>query len=339
METKFLSANNDSIELACQLLQQGEVVALPTETVYGLAADCRNSEAIKKIFRAKNRPCDNPLIVHIADLEMLNGIVNNIPDDAKILSDNFWPGPLTIIMQKGEEVCNETSAGLDSVGVRMPSHPIAREIIRRSGVPFSAPSANLSGKPSPTNAKDVYLDMNGRIPLIIDGGECDAGIESTVISVLTETPTILRPGIITQEMIEKVLNKKVLVASAVTEGIKQNEQVLSPGMKYKHYAPKADVTILKGSLKQFISYVSSHNTKDTCILCFEGEENLFDMPAITFGRENDATSQAKNLFSALRKIDQTNAKIVFARCPKTSGISLAVYNRLIRSAGFKIIEL
>lgn len=339
METKLLKPTDEAIDLACELIKNGEVVAVPTETVYGLAGDSTNSSAIKKIFEAKGRPADNPLIVHIADMEMLNGIVKIIPEDAKILAENFWPGPLTIIMPRGSLVCDENCAGLDSVGVRMPSNPIAREIIKRSKTPFSAPSANLSGKPSPTTAEDVFEDMNGRIPLIIDGGECQAGLESTVISVLSETPTILRPGIITKEMISSVLNKEVIVAKAVTAGVKKDEQVLSPGMKYKHYAPNAQVVILNGSIDKFVAYVNEHKTKNTYVLCFENESQLFDVPAITFGLENDANSQAKKLFSALRKLDNTNAEIVFARCPETTGVALAVYNRLIRSAGFQIINL
>lgn len=339
METKLLKPTDEAIDLACELIKNGEVVAVPTETVYGLAGDSTNSSAIKKIFEAKGRPADNPLIVHIADMEMLNGIVKIIPEDAKILAENFWPGPLTIIMPRGSLVCNENCAGLDSVGVRMPSNPIAREIIKRSKTPFSAPSANLSGKPSPTTAEDVFEDMNGRIPLIIDGGECQAGLESTVISVLSETPTILRPGIITKEMISSVLNKEVIVAKAVTAGVKKDEQVLSPGMKYKHYAPNAQVVILNGSIDKFVAYVNAHKTKNTYVLCFENESQLFDIPTITFGLENDANSQAKKLFSALRKLDNTNAEIVFARCPETTGVALAVYNRLIRSAGFQIINL
>ena len=339
MKTKLLPPTDKSIALACDLLRKGEVVAIPTETVYGLAGDCKNSDAIKKIFEAKGRPADNPLIVHIADMEMLNGLVHEIPEDAKILAENFWPGPLTIIMQKGQNVCNENCAGLDSVGIRMPSNPIAQTIIKKSGIPFSAPSANLSGKPSPTTAQDVLEDMNGRIPLIIDGGECQAGLESTVISVLNNTPIILRPGVITKEMISKVLNKEVSVAKAVTQGVKSDEQVLSPGMKYKHYAPKAQVVILNGSIEKFANYVNSHKTDKTYVLCFDNEEDMFDVPVVTFGLEHDANSQAKKLFSALRKLDSTVAEIVFARCPETTGVSLAVYNRLIRSAGFQIIDL
>ena len=242
-------------------------------------------------------------------------------------------------MPKGKAVCEETSAGLNSVGVRMPNNEIALEIIEKSGIPFSAPSANLSGKPSPTNAKDVFDDMNGRIPLIIDGGESQAGVESTVVSVLGDNPIILRPGVITKEMMEDVLNKPVFIAKEVLEGVKKEDKVLSPGMKYKHYSPNADVTLINSTIENFINYVETNKKENTFVLCFDGEESLFSVNAISYGKENDAISQAHNLFSALRQLDKKNAKIVFARCPKTSGVSLAVYNRLIRSAGFKVIEL
>ena len=339
METKILKPSDESINLACKLIKSGEVVAVPTETVYGLAGDCANPNAIKKIFEAKGRPADNPLIVHVSNMEMLNNIVAEIPEDAKKLADAFWPGPLTIIMKKGFAVCNESCAGLDSVGVRMPANPIARKIIERSNTPFSAPSANISGKPSPTNAQDVFEDMNGKIPLVIDGGMCEAGVESTVVSVFNDTPIILRPGVITKEQMENVLNKTVAVASGVTEGINENEKVLSPGMKYKHYSPLADVVIVKGSIENFSNFVKQHKTENTFVLCFDGEENLFDVPAISYGKQNDANSQAHNLFSKLRQLDKMGAKKVFARCPEWSGVGLAVYNRLIRSAGFNIIEL
>lgn len=339
METKLLKPNEESINLACKLLKKGEVVAVPTETVYGLAGDATNGSAIKKIFEAKGRPADNPLIVHIASLDMLDGIVSEFNADAQKLAENFWPGPLTIIMPKGNKVCKETSAGLDSVGVRMPANEIAREIISRSGVPFSAPSANLSGKPSPTTASDVYADMNGKIPLIIDGGESDAGVESTVISVLEDTPIILRPGIVTKEDIEKVLNKEVKVAKEVTEGVKADSIVRSPGMKYKHYAPNAKVTIVKGSLENFVKFVELNKKENTLVMCFDGEEKLMPISAISYGNINDPKSQAHNLFAVLRELDKENAKQVFVRCPETTGISLAVYNRLIRSAGFNIIEV
>lgn len=339
METKLLKPDEKSLKLACELLQSGEVVGVPTETVYGLAGDCRNSEAIRKIFEAKGRPQDNPLIVHISNMKMLDGLVSSVPEDAKKLAEAFWPGPLTIIMPKGDLVCSETCAGLDSVGVRMPSNPVAHEIIEKSQIPFAAPSANISGKPSPTNAEDVFADMNGKIPLIIDGGESDAGVESTVVSVLEDTPIILRPGVVTKEMMEKVLNKNVKIAKEVTEGVKNDQKVRSPGMKYKHYAPNAEVIILSGNIEKFAKYVKKNETDDTAILCFEGEEKFFDKVVVTYGKIDDASSQAHSLFSALRKIDKLGAKKVYARCPEMTGVSLAVYNRLIRSAGFKIIEL
>ena len=339
MKTQLLKPTKEAIALACKLLQNGEVVAVPTETVYGLAGDCKNPDAVKKIFEAKGRPQDNPLIVHISNMKMLDGIVSKVPDDAKILAKHFWPGPLTMIMPKGEALCPETCAGLDSVGVRMPSHPVAREIIEKSGIPFSAPSANLSGKPSPTNAQDVFADMNGRIPLIIDGGESDAGVESTVLSLLQDTPVILRPGVVTKEQIEAVLHKHVEVAKAITQEVGKDEKVLSPGMKYKHYSPNAKVIILRGTFENFKKYVENHLEYGVFAMCFDGEEDLLGAPAISYGKKDDPNSQAHSLFTVLRKMDKLGAKIVYARCPEISGVSLAVYNRLIRSAGFDIIDV
>ena len=340
METKLLKANEESIDLAIKLLKQGEVVGVPTETVYGLAGDCSNPSAIKKIFEAKGRPMDNPLIVHISNLKMLKGIVSQISTDAKTLAHHFWPGPLTIIMPKGDKVCSESCAGLDSVGVRMPENEIARRIIEKSNVAFSAPSANLSGKPSPTNAQDVFNDMKGRIPLIIDGGECINGVESTVISILNDTPIILRPGVITKEDIENVLHKPVSIAKGVTELVDDNKKVLSPGMKYKHYSPNAKIVIVKSSLEKFVKFVNSkQNENGIFAMCFDGEEKNLKIKFVTYGKLEDEKAQAHNLFSCLRHFDELGAKIVYTRCPKKEGISLAVYNRLIRSAGFDIIEL
>lgn len=338
METKLLKADEKSIHLASELLKKGEVVAVPTETVYGLAGSAIDSSAIKKIFKAKGRPADNPLIVHISSLDMLDGIVSEFNDDARKLANAFWPGALTIIMPKGNRVCDETSAGLDSVGVRMPANEIARRIITESGIPFSAPSANISGKPSPTTAQDVFDDMNGKIPLIIDGGMCDAGVESTVISVLESTPIILRPGIITKEDIEHVLNKEVLVAKEVVVGVQEDSIVRSPGMKYKHYAPNANVVIVKGELSRFIKFVEKNQSGKTFVMCFDGEEDLMPVPAVSYGENGDAKMQAHNIFAVLRNLDKMQAQNIFIRCPDASGVGLAVYNRLIRSAGFRIVE-
>ena len=238
MKTEILPAEAEGIAKAADLLRNGELVALPTETVYGIAADARNGEAVAKIFVAKGRPQDNPLIVHVTGPEMLHGLVSEVPERAQLLMAAFCPGPLTIIMPRGPEVAAECCAGLDTVGIRMPSHPVARAVIEQSGCAFAAPSANLSGKPSPTNAQDVFTDMDGRLPLILDGGECDVGVESTVISVVGEKPTLFRPGHITLEDLERALGEEVEVSKAILEKLPEGAVVRSPGMKYKHYAPK-----------------------------------------------------------------------------------------------------
>ena len=221
MKTQVLPVTEESIALAADLLRQGELVALPTETVYGIAADARNGEAVHKIFAAKGRPQDNPLIVHIYGMEMLKGIVSQVPERARKLAEAFWPGPLTMVMPRGPEVSDVTCAGLDTVGVRMPSHPVVQAVIRASGVAFAAPSANLSGKPSPTNAQDTLADMDGRLPLILDGGESAVGVESTVISVVGPQPMLLRPGYITKEQMGAVLGEEVLVSPAILEKLKE----------------------------------------------------------------------------------------------------------------------
>lgn len=339
MITKLLKSNDESIDLACNLIKNGKIFAMPTETVYGLAADATNQIAVENIFKAKGRPSDNPLIVHISNFEMLKKLVLTINDDAKKLADAFWPGPLTIIMPKSNFVCNAVSTGLDSIGVRMPKNKTALTIIEKSNTPLAAPSANLSGKPSPTTAQDVFDDMNGKIPLIIDDGDCQAGIESTVISVLSDTPIILRPGIITKEQIEQVLNKEITLAKEITNEVSSNDKVLSPGMKYKHYSPNAEVILIKSSLENFVKYISNNKTENCFAMCFSNEEQFMPLPAVSYGNIDNEKEQAHNIFKILRELDKKNAKTIFVRCPNTTGISLAIYNRLIRSAGFKIIEL
>ena len=298
INTEVRPADAEGIARAAELLRQGELVALPTETVYGIAADARNGEAVSKIFVAKGRPQDNPLIVHVTGPEMLHGLVSEVPERAQLLMAAFCPGPLTIIMPRGPEVAAECCAGLDTVGIRMPSHPVVQAIIRQSGCAFAAPSANLSGKPSPTNAQDVFTDMDGRLPLILDGGECAVGVESTVISV-----------------------------------------VGSPGMKYKHYAPKADVTLLEGSFEQFKAYVDAHADQNPSCLCFTGEAEKLGVPCVEYGREGDGADQAKHIFRSLRALDEQGDSVVYARCPRKDGLSMAVYNRLIRAAAFRVIKL
>ncbi len=337
MVTEIIDISTDeknALEQAARIIRAGSVVAIPTETVYGLAANALDGEAVKKIYKAKGRPSDNPLIVHISDIEELDDLVAEVPEKVRIMAEKFWPGPLTMIMKKSNIIPNETSGGLDTVAVRMPKSEYARKIIKASERPLAAPSANLSGSPSPTNAKYVFDDMNGRIPLIIDGGACEIGVESTVITFACEVPTILRPGGVTYEQISDLIGE-VKIADAVLNELKDGEQAESPGMKYKHYAPKADITIVKGSLDEFCDFVKD---KDCFVLCFEGEEHFF-AKAVTYGKADDGLSEANRLFDALRELDEKGAKTVYARCPKISGIGLAVYNRLIRSAGFKIKEL
>lgn len=339
MKTQVLPVDENSIRLAAELLRQGGLVALPTETVYGIAADARNGEAVKKIFEAKGRPQDNPLIVHIAGMDMLNGIVAQVPERAVRLAQAFWPGPLTMVLPKGSEVSEVTCAGLDTVGVRMPSHPVVQQVIRASGVAFAAPSANLSGKPSPTNAQDTLADMDGRLPLILDGGECSVGVESTVVTLVGEHPMLLRPGYVTREQMEAVLGEEVLVSPAILEKLREGEIARSPGMKYKHYAPKAQVTIVKGDFERYCAYLRDHTAPGVWALCFDGEGQKLPTPCIEYGKEGDGAAQAHRLFTALRELDKQGARVVYARCPASEGVSMAVYNRLIRAAAFRVVEV
>ena len=339
IKTVLRPADEAGIDQAAQLLRRGEIFALPTETVYGIAADARQGAAVRKIFEAKGRPQDNPLIVHVAGPEMLPGLVAEVPERAQLLISAFCPGPLTIIMPRGPEVAEECCAGLDTVGIRMPSHPVAREVIRRSGCAFAAPSANLSGRPSPTNAQDVLADMDGRLPLILDGGECAVGVESTVVSVVGPKPTLFRPGHITLEDLERALGEEVEVSAAILEKLPEGAVVRSPGMKYKHYAPKADITILDGSFEQFRAYVQAHADQNPSCLCFTGEASQLGVPCVEYGREGDGADQAKHLFRSLRALDEQGDGVVYARCPGRDGLSMAVYNRLVRAAAFRVVQL
>lgn len=334
METKILSTSEYDIALAGEIIARGGLVAFPTETVYGLGADALNDEAVKSIYIAKGRPSDNPLIVHIAEKDDIKPLVKEVTPKAQALIDKFFPAPLTIILPKSEKVGDVVSGGLDTVAVRMPENETARALIKAAGCPIAAPSANTSGLPSPTKAKYVIDDMSGKIDAIIDGGDCAFGVESTVITLATDTPTILRPGAVTKEMLEAVIGK-VDVAKAVLEGMQNDEVAASPGMKYKHYAPKAKIIIVNADKDGYEKFV---NTKQACFaLCFE-DDNV-TIPKVTFGKENDDLSQAKELFDALRQLDEMGAKKVYARIPHTTGVGMAVYNRLIRAAAFSIIDL
>lgn len=335
---KVESENDIGVQKAAELLKKGEVVAIPTETVYGLAANAFDEKAVEKIFVAKGRPSDNPLIVHISELSQWARLVEEIPENALALAKAFWPGPLTIILKKSSLIPLRTSGGLDTVGIRMPLHPTARAIISAAGVPLAAPSANNSGKPSTTTAEHCLHDLDGKIPLIIDSGECSVGVESTVITLVPQVPRVLRPGGISVEMLAQVLGE-VQVDDAVLNKLADGAVAASPGMKYKHYSPNAKVSIVKGSFEKFKDFVEAKGEKNVLALVFEGEGKRLSVPFIEYGKENDGASQARKIFSALRRVDETGAELVFARFPEKDGVGLAVFNRLIRAAAFNIIEL
>lgn len=326
------------IEESAEILRRGGLVAIPTETVYGLAANALDGGAVKKIFKAKGRPQDNPLIVHISSFDEIYPLVKEVPKEAFALAEKYWPGPLTMIMPKSDLIPDEVSAGLSTVAIRMPSHPIARAIIKAAGVPLAAPSANSSGLPSPTKASHVFDDMNGKIDAIVDSGECGVGVESTVITLATKPPRLLRPGGITPEQLTAVLGK-IDIDNAVTHKLAEGAVASSPGMKYKHYSPKAQVYIIKGPFPSYRCFTDYEKKDGDMAVCFDGEEKLLGIDAVSYGAENDSKTQAHRLFDLLRNADKVGAKRVFVRYPKTDGVGLAVYNRLIRAAAFRIINV
>lgn len=334
--TKILADDAQGISVAAELLLGGEVVGIPTETVYGLAADATNEEAVKNIFLAKGRPQDNPLIVHIADISMLESYAETIPQAAKKLAEKFWPGPLTMVLKKKPVIPSVTSAGLDTVGIRLPSHPTARAVIRACGKPLAAPSANLSGSPSPTTAQHVFDDMNGRIPAILDGGECEVGVESTVISFEGEVVRLLRPGFVSVDDL-KAAGVEVVVDKGILHQIDSTDKVLSPGMKYRHYSPKARVVLVESNLEQFISYISRQNSENTYSMIFDSDKQTFPYNYLTYG--DTSREQAHEIFDKLREFDKLGAQTVYVRSPEKDGIGLAVYNRLLRAAGFEVVKL
>lgn len=336
-DTRILSADDVSIDEAAKLLKSGEVVGMPTETVYGLGANALDENAVRKIFAAKGRPADNPLIVHISRFDMIKPLVSQIPDLAYKCAEQFWAGPLTMIMPKSDIIPDVTSGGLDTVGIRMPSHKTARAIIDKCGFPIAAPSANLSGSPSPTTAGHVFNDMNGRIPVIVDGGFSAVGVESTVISFENDAIRVLRPGFISAEELKEI-TPNVIIDKGVTAKLEQGAIARSPGMKYKHYAPKADITIIDGSLEAFRAYVKNHSDSETVCMTFADTDcDGLNVKTICYGESDE--QQAHLLFDTLRELDNIGAKKVFARCPRKSGVGLAVYNRLLRAAAFQVVSL
>ena len=336
MDTLFLPPSRQSMSIAVDVIKSGGVVAAPTETVYGLFADATSSRACEKIFIAKGRPQDNPLIVHISDMDMLYNTARVVPEDAVKLADAFWPGPLTIILKKKDIIPDTVSAGLDTVGLRMPSNPVILELISKSSLPLAGPSANLRGRPSPTDGETVLRAMEGRIPLILNGGDCKFGVESTVISLAEDTPVLFRPGYITKSRIETVLGREVILVRGISEEIAQEEKVLSPGLKHKHYAPKANVTIVNSSFEKFKELVEKENAT---ALCFDEYARAIRGKTVSYGSEKDSREQAAKLFRALRTLDEIGADKVYAMMPDNTGVGLAVYNRLLRAAAFRVVNL
>lgn len=337
MKTEILSPTPGALARAGELLRAGEVVGFPTETVYGLGANALDEAAVEKIFAAKGRPGDNPLIVHIADADALAPLIAAAPSPrARALMDAFWPGPLTLIFPKSAAVPARVTAGLDTVAIRMPAHPVAQALIRAAGVPVAAPSANRSGRPSPTTAADVLEDMDGRVPLILDGGPCRVGVESTVVDLSGEAPRVLRPGGITRAQIEAVASA-CEIDHAVLNPLGDGERPRSPGMKYKHYAPRGEVTVFRGenAVQNIIRRYDA--APNALILALEGNLPRYgNRRCISLGP--DAESMAANLFRALREADRRGAEIILCEGVEPVGVGLAVMNRLLRAAAFRVVE-
>ncbi len=339
MKTLMLSpADPKTAEVAAKLIADGELVAIPTETVYGLGANGLDEEAVAKIFVAKGRPQDNPLILHIADAADMEKFCHHIPEEAYDLAEKFWPGPLTMVLPARDNVPKRTTGGLSTVAVRCPDCAVTREIIRLAGVPIAAPSANISGKPSTTTAQHVLHDHDGRIAAIVDGGPCRVGVESTIVDLTGDKPRLLRPGGITLEALGEILGE-IVVDKAVIGSISQDTVVKAPGMKYKHYAPACTVLVVDGSAEAAARYIGEHFEAGNRVLCFEEELSAFaPFSPIAYGKEADLDTLMAGLFAALRELDDPSIGTVFARCPKGSGKALAVQNRLLKAAGFQRVD-
>lgn len=349
METeRIIIEENDHLEellkKPAEILKYGGLVAFPTETVYGLGANALNEEAAKKIYAAKGRPSDNPLIAHIADFKDLDSLVLTISETGRKLMKAFWPGPLTLIFPKSDRVPYGTTGGLDTVAVRMPSDPVASALIRLSGVPVAAPSANTSGRPSPTTADHVWQDMNGKIEMIVDGGAVGIGVESTIVDVSEEEPMILRPGAITREMISEVLGREILLDPAITSGpMKAQTKPKAPGMKYRHYAPKADLTLVEGEEQAVINTINrlaeekiSQGFKVGIICTEETKENYPGGMIKSMGIRAKEETIAHNLYGVLREFDDLNADFIFSESFSKDHLGQAIMNRLTKAAGYHI---
>ena len=339
MKTLLLSAeDNQTPFIAAEMIRKGELVAIPTETVYGLGANGLDETAVAKIFEAKGRPQDNPLILHICGAEQIELFCHHIPRKAYDLAEKFWPGPLTIVLPARDSVPKRTTGGLSTVAVRCPDNDVTREIIRLSGVPIAAPSANISGKPSTTTAQHVLHDHDGKIAAVVDGGACRVGVESTIVDLTEERPRLLRPGGITPEQLIEVLGDLV-VDKAVTAQIDKDEVVKAPGMKYRHYAPSEPVVIVSGSREKAAEYIRAHFETGDRVLCFEEELPLYEgCNPLSYGQEADVNTLSAGLFAALRELDDPSIHQVYARCPVGGGVAYAVQNRLKKAAAFHIVD-
>ena len=339
METLYLAAEQpDTAKTAAKIIRNGGLVAIPTETVYGLGANGLDEAAVAKIFEAKGRPQDNPLILHIYGPEQIELFCQDIPESAYRLADQFWPGPLTMVLPARDCVPKRTTGGLDTVAVRCPDNDATREIIRLAGVPLAAPSANISGKPSTTTAQHVLHDHEGKIEAVVDGGPCRVGLESTIVDLTGDRPRLLRPGGVTPEQLLEVLGDLV-IDKAVTAQIDKDAVVKAPGMKYKHYAPDCDVVIVSGSREKAAAYIRAHYETGDRVLCFEEELELYQNCApLAYGREDAVETLSAGLFAALRELDEAGIARVYARCPVGGGVAYAVQNRLKKAAAFRIID-
>ena len=341
--TRVLDIDNinlNELDKQAQLLREGKTVIFPTETVYGLGANALDEQAVKKIYEAKGRPSDNPLIVHIYKKEEVYELAKDISKKAEDVMQRFWPGPITLILNKKNIVPYKTSGGLDTVAIRMPSHKIAREIIRMAGIPIAAPSANISGRPSPTKAEHVYEEMNERVDGIVLGGDCDFGLESTVVDFTSEIPMILRPGSITKEDLEKVIGNVILDPSL--EKKEDNKKAKAPGMKYTHYSPNADVYIVSGKKEDVFQKINNLVVENqekglkVGVMCLSQNKKMYSGEVIGLG--NTLEEIARTLFDVLREMDKIGVDRVYSEAFTTEGLGQAIMNRLVKSAGYKIIK-
>jgi len=354
MQTKVIQINSEQIDIekmqeAAELIRQGELVAFPTETVYGLGADALRPEASAKIYEAKGRPSDNPLIVHICKFKELERIAKEVPEQARKLAEAFWPGPLTMVVWKNEKVPYTTTGGMDTVAVRMPNHSVALSLIEESGCLIAAPSANTSGKPSPTEAGHVALDMDGRIPMILDGGAVGIGIESTIIDLTEEIPMILRPGYITKQMLEEVLGEEVqidpgILATDTTDPSQAGQKPKAPGMRYKHYAPKADLVLVEGDTDKVVEEINrlvkdaQEQGRRVGVIATDETMARYEADVVfSIGARNDEDAIAQHLYKILRDFDEQEVDVIYSESFATPRIGQAIMNRLLKAAGYQVL--